>query len=125
MYAAGYYEGFQSYQFIWDAWTNFIELILSNMTTLPVQAQEFVTNQTNWILQTTKANSNDNYWQLVNATFSQLYGMYDGYIAAITKYGLQNQYNLTFNQFYYLTNMGDLEDIIPAYSSNFPYALSS
>jgi Phospholipase B. len=121
MYAAGYYEGFQTYQLIWDAWNNFVELLLNNKSVLPGDAQQFVTNQTNWILKTAQDNIKDNFWQLINATMSQLFGMYDGYLAAIQKNGLSKEYHLTFDEFYFLTNMGDLEDIIPAYSSDFPY----
>lgn len=47
----------------------------------------------------------------------QLRGMYDGYIKKIKKEG-KNEQEIDFFHFYYLTNMGDLQDIIPAFENN-------
>lgn len=114
MYAAGYYEGFSTWKEIWDAWNNFNRGGLNGAGVLPGSAQEFVDNQTNWALDMAKNNSKDPYWNLVNATYSQVFGMYSGYIARIND---SSEYYLTFDQFYFLTNMGDLEDIVPGFQN--------
>lgn len=114
MYAAGYYEGYSSWLEIWNAWNNFNNGGLNGAGTLPGEAQPFVTNQTNWALSMFQSNPNDPYWSLVNVTYSQVFGMYAGYIAQI---GNNSQYYLTFDQFYFLTNMGDLEDIVPGFQN--------
>lgn len=56
---------------------------------------------------------NGSYWELACALLSQLEGMYDGYRTGMQKDGAIDR-ALDFNHFYYLTNMGDLEDIVPA-----------
>ncbi len=48
------------------------------------------------------------YWKMVECMWAQLEGMYDGYSERVT-----NSSRLTFQQFSYLTYMGDLEDIVP------------
>ena len=44
----------------------------------------------------------------------QLEGIYIGYNSSVFHYG-KAEWFLTFDEFYYLTNMGDLEDIINAF----------
>jgi hypothetical protein len=43
--------------------------------------------------------------------------MHKGYLQRIIDDKLSDQYNLDFIHFYYLTNMGDLEDVTPAFSN--------
>lgn len=117
MYAAGFLEGYATYDLIWDAWNNFNDFTLNNESFISSGAQAFVRNQTDWILSAGKENSEDPFWSLVNASFGQQQGMYDGYVRRIIEAN-RSDMNLTFDQFYYLTNMGDLEDIIPAYSNS-------
>jgi len=119
MYAAGYIEGSATYDLIWDAWNNFNDFMLNGAGELPGKAQEFVTNQTKWMTNAIALNPQSHYFQLLNATLNQLYGLYEGYIHMVNKTQREDMF-LTFDQFYFLTNMGDLEDVIPAFDSTFP-----
>lgn len=77
-------------------------------------ANLFVSSQNNYIKSMISQKPNDVYWQLVNAIWQQLNGMYKGYSDRVTELGLSAQ-RLSFNQFYLLANQGDLEDIVPAF----------
>mmetsp|Transcript_35393 Transcript_35393/g.31867 ORF Transcript_35393/g.31867 Transcript_35393/m.31867 type:complete len:316 (-) Transcript_35393:749-1696(-) len=114
-HAAGYFEGYHSYLDIWYAWNNFVEFFTPDSNLLPSGVQDFITKQNQWIDKMVAQNPSDDYWVLVNATFTQLRGMYDGYQQAIKDNNVQNTYNLTFDEFYYLANAGDLEDLLPAF----------
>ncbi|KAL4446161.1 hypothetical protein ABPG74_021700 [Tetrahymena malaccensis] len=111
LYHAGYLEGYLTYDLINYAYYNFLNTVLNGQELNELQ-QQFVTNQTQWIegqLQQHNQTS-QGYWGLVGSLMSQLNGTYDGYVEAMKK-NQQQQNILSFNQFYYLTNMGDLEDI--------------
>ena len=53
------------------------------------------------------------YWDTACAIYQQLRGMYSGYNDGWETDSMKEKM-LDFNHFYYLTNMGDLEDIVPA-----------
>ena len=115
-YAAGYLEGYLTYDLIWATKNNKqIALLEMGLVTMPKKASEFIQNQTNWINETIYSNPDDNYWNLVNATMSQLYGMYDGYVKAVNENNKTN-WTLTFDEFYLITYAVDLPDVVSKYS---------
>ena len=73
-------------------------------------------NQLDWINKESERNQGDTYWDLAKGLTLQLKGMYRGYQKRIEIEGNKEE-SLKFENFYYLTNMGDLEDIIPAFDS--------
>lgn len=112
-YSAGYCEGYLTQKQIWHAYQNFLADILKGKQLLD-EAMVFVIDQNNYIKAMIGKRPADAYWQLVNTLWQQLMGMYDGYSARVSELGLAEQ-KLTFNQFYYLTNMGDLGEIMEAF----------
>ena len=114
MFAAGYLEGYLTQEYIYDAYYNFVNSVLSGNPNITNGAIEFILNQLNWINDQIESNPNSEYWQFVNGMMGQLKGMYQGYQASIQNNQRYEQ-SLDFFHFYYLTNMGDLEDIIPAF----------
>eukprot|EP01017_Pseudomicrothorax_dubius_P026478 TRINITY_DN2957_c0_g1_i2.p1 TRINITY_DN2957_c0_g1~~TRINITY_DN2957_c0_g1_i2.p1 ORF type:complete len:512 (+),score=91.97 TRINITY_DN2957_c0_g1_i2:67-1602(+) len=112
---AGYLEGFVTYELIWAAYNNFRNSVLEGKD-IPTKAQEFVTEQNNWLAHQMKAQKQDrDFWASVEGLMTQVRGMWNGYIHAV-KAANETEKNLSFDLFYYLTNMGDLEDIVPAFS---------
>ena len=122
MYAAGFLEGGATYELVWDAWNNLNEFMLHNSSQLPPKAKTFVEDQTNWIKEAVELHSNNNFFKLVNSTFAQVRGLYDGYMRKVNE-SKRSELYLTFDQFYFLTNLGDLQDIIPAFDTSFLYSL--
>ena len=101
-------------EYIYDAYHNFVHALLKGKENLSEKAKEFVLNQLDWINKEIKKNRDDLYWNLVEGLIAQLKGMYRGYKDRLEKEKNLDQ-NLDFFNFYYLTNMGDLQDIIPAF----------
>lgn len=89
--------------------------VLKGQETLPYKAQEFIINQLDWINKESDKNQGDPYWDLVKGLILQLKGMFRGYQKRIEIEGEKQAFPLKFENFYYLTNMGDLEDILPAF----------
>lgn len=115
MYAAGYLEGYLTQEYIYDSYYNFVNSVLGGQENISLGAQNFVENQLTWIHKQIVLNQNSDYWKFVEGLMSQLKGMYEGYKEKIALSGKKDEY-LDFYHFYYLTNMGDLEDIVPAFS---------
>lgn len=115
MYAAGYLEGYLTQEYIYDAYYNFVNSVLEGNENISKEAQKFVEEQLKWINQQIIYN-NSNYWKFVSDLLGQLKGMHEGYQFKVAE-SKKNNESLDFFHFYYLTNMGDLEDIIPAFSS--------
>jgi len=85
-YSAGFLEGYLAYNYVWAAWkNNEVDFEQSGFTSMPANVSDWIHNQTNWAHQMVRENPNDAYWNLVNATFAQLKGTYDGFIAATIK----------------------------------------
>lgn len=119
-FAAGYAEGYLTYDLIWDTWHNNIIFTKSQdkngkFMDYPELVTDFLDNQIQWISSQVSKNSEDSYWQLVNITLAQLYGMYRGYNEAITVNKQINKF-LTFIEFYTLTYAPELADILYKFS---------
>jgi len=111
-YSAGYLEGYLAYNYVWTAWkNNDIDFENSGFTSMPANVSDFIHNQTNWALQMIRENPQDHYWNLVNATISQLRGTYDGFIAGAIK-NKRPDLIITFDQFYLITYDVDLADVV-------------
>ena len=80
------------------------------------KAKAFVLNQLDWINEQFEKNKSSPYWNLVECLIVQLKAMYQGYKDKVEK-NKKYEESLDFFSFYYLTNMGDLEDIIPAFEN--------
>jgi len=110
-YGAGYLEGYLAYNYVWAAWkNNDIDFQQSGFKKMPANVTEYIHNQINWALQMITDNPNDNYWKLVNATISQLRGIYDGFIAGAIK-NKRTDMIITFDEFYLITYDVDLGDV--------------
>jgi len=117
MFTTGFMEGYLTYNYIWQNYENDIEYFkFQNEEIYSSQVSGFITTQLAWISAQILANPTDDFWGLVNATFSQQVGLYNGYIAAIAK-NLQPHMNLTFEQFYLLTYLSDLPDVISHFNA--------
>lgn len=114
MYMAGYLEGYLTQQHIFYAYKNFVDSVLNGNEKISSQAETFILNNLKWIEVQISENPNDHYWRLVDSLMKQLKGMYDGYVRKVEEKNKSDE-NLEFFNFYYLSNMGDLEDIIPAF----------
>lgn len=102
---------------------NFVASVLEKNPNLSQRANDFINNQTNWLQQQcSSVSQNDSYWNVVCSLIQQLSGLYDGYTSGIQGDGTPEKL-LDFAHFYYLTNMGDLEDIVPAFNNTESYAL--
>jgi hypothetical protein len=114
MFWAGNFEGYLTQQYIIDAYHNFVDSVLNKTPDISTGAKGFINDQLEWIDNQIKANNGSNYWQFVKGLIAQLKGMYRGYQQKVNETGKVED-SLDFFHFYYLTNMGDLEDIIPAF----------
>ena len=115
MFAAGNLEGYLTQNYIFDAYNNFVDSVLNKNAEISTGAKGFINDQLNWINSQTQTNGS-NYWRFVKALMAQLDGMYQGYQKKVNEIG-KSEESLDFFHFYYLTNMGDLEDIIPAFDN--------
>lgn len=114
MYAAGFIEGYLTQTYILDAYYNFVDSVLGKNPNISTQALKFITDQLSWIEWQISINNGSDYWKFVEVLMAQLKGMHEGYLKKVKENGKKEDY-LDFFHFYYLTNMGDLEDIIPAF----------
>lgn len=115
MFAAGNLEGYLTQNYIFDAYNNFVDSVLNKNAEISNGAKGFINDQLNWINSQTQTNGS-NYWRFVKSLMAQLDGMYQGYQKKVNETG-KSEESLDFFHFYYLTNMGDLEDIIPAFDT--------
>ena len=117
MYMAGYLEGYLTQKHIFYAYQNFVDSVLNGNEKISSQAEAFILNNLKWIETQISENTKDDYWKLVDSLMQQLKGMYDGYIRKVEEEHKRDEH-LEFFNFYYLSNMGDLEDIIPAFEKH-------
>lgn len=120
-YSAGYMEGYLAYDLIWDTWHNNIRFTLvddghGNKVNYPDEVTQFINNQTKWMIGQVLANPEDNYWQLVNITLAQFYGMFAGYNAALVQNNKLHLF-MSIEQFYTITYASDLSDIISKFTN--------
>ncbi|CAD8182994.1 unnamed protein product [Paramecium octaurelia] len=106
---AGRYEGEESREEIYNAYMNYIYGIQGGRHFLPKSLQIYVHNQYNWLKEQSQS-QNTPYWRMVKYLLIQLENMYEGYNY---HYG-KTEKALSFDQFYYLSNMGDLQDLWPS-----------
>ena len=109
-------EGYLTQEFIYDAYYNFVNSVLKGNENLGSKAQKFINDQLNWIDDEVKQNKGDPYWELVEGLMAQLKGMHKGYLKKAEELK-KTQEILDLAHFYYLTNMGDLGEIIPAFEA--------
>jgi hypothetical protein len=102
-YSIGYMEGYLAYETIWFARYD-LDYILADY---PEQFATFIQNQTTWFDFMIRFHPQDPYWDLVNTTRAQLYGMYQGYNDAINQTNRPDLY-LNFTNFYMVTYWADL-----------------
>ena len=121
MFAAGNLEGYLTQNYIFDAYNNFVDSVLNKNAEISTGAKGFINDQLNWINSQIQTNGS-NYWRFVKALMAQLDGMYQGYQKKVNETG-KSEESLDFFHFYYLSNMGDLEDIIPAFDNTKMYFL--
>lgn len=114
---AGYLEGYLTQKHIFYAYHNFVDSVLNGNEKISPQAEKFILDNLKWIETQISENPKNNYWRLVDGLMQQLKGMYDGYIRKVEE-ETKIEEHLDFFNFYYLSNMGDLEDIIPAFEAN-------
>jgi len=116
-YTAGYMEGYLSYNYIYSAWNNEkVNLQEKGLHAVPQNVTDFMHNQLLWIYEMILQNKNDPYWNLVNATVSQLQGMYDGYVVAAAAHN-HSEYIIPFSEFYQLTYMADISDVVSKFTT--------
>jgi len=111
-YAAGYSEGYLTYNYIYSAWSNEkVNLQEKGVNAVPKNVTDFLQKQLLWISEMVLTNRDDPYWNLVNATVSQLLGMYDGFVVGCTAQR-KPEYVIPFIEFYQLTYLADLGDVV-------------
>ena len=114
-YAMGYIEGYITKDAITHNFFNMIHFHPEEYK-MPEKLKEFVQKNIEYMKQNAeKKMLHEEYWEHVYYIYQQLYGLYNGYIAAVGK-------NLIgFYEFINLNSKTDLDDVASAHSNNFPY----
>jgi len=116
-YAAGYLESYLAYELVWASYQNRIAgLTKRGFEGLPKNVSDFIEAQMAWALGMVVKNRNDPYWNLVNATIAQLQGMWQGYQVAAVEHG-RKEILLSFNEFYLITYIYDLGDVMGKFTN--------
>eukprot|EP01100_Stratorugosa_tubuloviscum_P012713 TRINITY_DN612_c0_g1_i1.p1 TRINITY_DN612_c0_g1~~TRINITY_DN612_c0_g1_i1.p1 ORF type:complete len:552 (-),score=253.66 TRINITY_DN612_c0_g1_i1:204-1859(-) len=117
-FAAGLLEGALTANRIWEMWTNqhlTWGFDPQNTTEFPPELEKYIVVQYNWVRQSAKINSpTSTYWRHVNYVFQQMDGLLQGYNQFIQ----DPSKILRPLDMYMLNAAGDLEDLIPAFSSS-------
>ena len=113
---AGYLEGYATYKEINYAYKNFEASVLKGQQMKPALVQ-FLNDQIDFVDQMGDTHEKDIFWQYSKAKMEQLRFMYRGFL---TRLHIENRLDLylTFMQFYAISNVGDLQDLIPAYQDD-------
>lgn len=114
---AGFLEGYATFKEIYSAYNNLAKSIIK-AETLGSKVQSFIDEQQEYLEHMVAAFPLDLYWQHAGAYLDQVKFMYRGYIERIHRESRLDMY-IGWTQFYYLTNVGDLEDLIPAFTENY------
>lgn len=113
--AAGRLEGYLCFDQIYDAWVNYgrpFDPNGPNSLDLNNETYNYISGQNEWIsTQSASLNSTDPYWGLVDALWTQINGIYEGYL-------MRNYEPLEFMQFYMVGFMADLEDVGPGFAGD-------
>lgn len=111
--AAGFLEGYVSYKEINYAYVNWESAILGGKQ-IKQKVINFLNDQIDFIDAMAAAHPKELYWQYAAAKMEQLRSMYRGFL---TRLHLENRLDLmlSWTQFYILTNVGDLQDVISAF----------
>jgi len=116
-YTAGYLESYLAYELVWASYNNRIAgLSKRGFEGLPQNVSNFVKDQTEWAVQMVLQNRDDPYWNLVNATMAQVQGMWAGYQAAAL-FHRRIDIMLTFEEFYLITYIYDLGDVMAKFTT--------
>ncbi|KAK5574496.1 hypothetical protein RB653_009749 [Dictyostelium firmibasis] len=79
--AAGYIEGYLTYEMIWQCWYNIFVNEYQNQT-VPTEVVNWANENVGYMKQEVVANQNDPYWIHIGLVLTQLSGMVEGYNAA-------------------------------------------
>ncbi|EGC40035.1 hypothetical protein DICPUDRAFT_96364 [Dictyostelium purpureum] len=107
--AAGYIEGYLSYEMIWQTWYNIMVNEYNNKT-IPSEIINFQSENFLYMKDNIYANANDPYWVHIGLVWSQLSGMVKGYNDANQDPDRQ----LSFTEFALINMDADLGDIVQA-----------
>ena len=112
--SAGFLEGYLTYKEINYAYVNWESVILGEKK-LSHKVVNFLNDQIDFIDAMSAAHPKELYWQYAAAKMEQLRSMYRGFL---TRVHLDNRLDLmlSWTQFYIITNVGDLQDIIAAFN---------
>ncbi len=110
---AGFLEGYVTYMEINYAYKNWQAVILKGKQ-LKSNLINFLNDQIDYIDTMAEAHPKELYWQYAKAKMEQLRSMYRGFL---TRINIENRLDLqiTWTQFYAITNVGDLQDLVPAF----------
>lgn len=111
--AAGFLEGYVTYKEINYAFVNWRQVILGGKELSP-RVVNYLGEQTDFVDSMAAAHPKELYWQYAAAKIEQLRFMYRGFL---TRLNLENRLDLmlSWTQFYAITNVGDLQDLVDAY----------
>ena len=114
-HAAGFLEGYTTYLEIQSAYLNYQNFRLKTQSLSP-KLQTFINSQFEFIDTMAARFPRDLYWQTAYNYLEQCRYIYRGFL---TRLHTENRLDLTlpFSNFYYLTNAGDLRELIPALNS--------
>ncbi len=112
--AVGFLEGYLTQADIFDHFHNFVEGQLGQ-TNVPANLSRYLEEQVAFLKVMAQENEGDLYWGLAGALLGQLEGMHHGYMARVNADRRYSQAISRFHYFMYLTNMGDINDLLPAF----------
>jgi len=110
-YAAGVLESSLTLQ----RTEEFVENVVGSGTGWGADMKQYMDANTQWVQDQVKANPSDDYWKLVGLSYRQLEGMYDGYKQAATSV---NHSAVSFDMFYVLSLVGDIDDLCSVFTCN-------
>ena len=113
-YSTGYLEGFLTYELIWAAYKNLKLFYDIDFDNPPQNTTEFIKQQALWALVNIIGRKGDPYFELLNATTAQAFGVHEGYLAAV-KQNNRTDMILDYMTFYFLTYIVDYYDVYEKY----------
>lgn len=111
IYLSGYMEGYSAYYLIYDSWVN----MQGSIGNLNQDVKNFLDQQLSWVTEMVESNPTNSYWNAVNMTLTQIHGVYDGFQVGIQAANRLDM-NITFDQFYLITYLTDLGDIVAKFT---------
>eukprot|EP00825_Cyclidium_porcatum_P014858 TRINITY_DN1812_c0_g1_i3.p1 TRINITY_DN1812_c0_g1~~TRINITY_DN1812_c0_g1_i3.p1 ORF type:complete len:321 (-),score=52.69 TRINITY_DN1812_c0_g1_i3:886-1824(-) len=105
-YYAGYLEGYGTAEGLYNLYVN--EICLFNCSGTPPQnLTDFLNEQENWVKAQIQNNTNDSFWQYIQALSYQFQGIMDGY----TNSDFGKEHPLNKFQFQFITELPDMSDV--------------